>query len=109
MPLSAADTCNLLQAPSAGGGGFTALVPLPNLVGAATGVQARSAFSAQASPAAVMLLPKPAAVLLLTPVTFCRGRVLAVGASLPLCHCPTWSEPRQDFRQAKHFALLLTL
>ena len=57
----------------------------------------------QAEPSA--LLPKPAAVLLLTPVTFCRGRVLAVGSSLPLCHRPTWSELRQESRQAKHSAL----
>ena len=76
------------------------------MVGAAIGVQPRSAFSAQAFPAAVPLLPKPAAVLLLTPVTSCRGRVLAMGSSLALGHCPTWSELRQEFRQAEHSALL---
>ena len=49
------------------------------------------------------LLPKPAAVLLLAPVTFCRDRVLA---SLHLGHCPTWVELQEGFRQAEHSALL---
>ena len=56
---AAADACNLLQGPSAGGGGSTASEPLPNTPGAAAGVQASSAFSAaaQASCNGVSLSP----------------------------------------------------
>ena len=44
-------------------------------------------------------------LLLLTPVTFCRGRVLVVAVQ-PLGHCPTCLELQQESRQAQHSALL---
>ena len=55
------------------------------------------------------LLFRLAAVLLLTPVTFYRGRVLAMGTSLFLGHRPTWVELQEGFRQAQHSALLFRL
>ncbi len=36
------------------------------------------------------------------PLACCRGRVLPVGASLPLGHCPTWAELHLGCRQAEH-------
>ena len=68
-----------------------------------TGVELQEGFR-QARHSA--LLFRLAAVLLLTPVTFNRGRVLAVGAVLSLGHRPTRVELQEGFRQAQHSAPL---